>query len=59
MLPTRIISVGIRTMVRPRFEVIHKGYMLTKGRGKKVPNLAIFNHIIIRTTSITSRGWDT
>ena len=58
-LPTRIVRIGIRVMVQPRLEVIHICYMLTKGRGKRVPNLAIFNYMIMGTTFITNRGCGT
>jgi len=56
MLPTRIVSVGIRVMVRHRLKVVNICNMLIGGRGKGVPNLAIHSYTIIGTTSITSRG---
>ena len=56
LVPTRIIRIGIRVMGWPRLEVIHIGYMLTRGKGRRVPNLAIFSYMIMGTTSITSRG---
>jgi len=46
-------------MVRPRLEVVHIGYMLSRGRGKRIPDLAVFNYMIKGTTSIIGRGWDT
>jgi len=45
LLPTRIIGIEIWIMVWPRLRAIHTGYMLNKGRGKRVPNSAIFSHI--------------
>jgi len=56
MLPTKIVSMGIRVMIRPRLEVIHIGNMLTKGTSKGIPNLTIHSLMIMGTTSITSRG---
>jgi len=56
LLPTRIIRIGVRVMGRSRSEVIHIGYILTRRRGKRVPNLAIFNHMIMGIASITGRG---
>ena len=37
-----IIGIRVWVMVWPRLEVVHIGYMLYRGRGKWVPNLAIF-----------------
>ena len=56
LLPTRIIRIEIRVMSQPRLKVIHIGYMLTKGKGKRVPNLVIFSHMITGNASITRDG---
>jgi len=56
LLPTRIIRIGVKVMVRPRLEVIYIGYMFTRGREKMVPKLSIFNHMIMGIASITGRG---
>jgi len=46
LLSTRIIRIGIWVMVRPRLEVVHIAYMVYRGRGKRIPNLANFNYMI-------------
>jgi len=56
LLPTKIVRIGIRVMVRPRLEVIHISYMLTRGRGIRLLNLTIFCHLIMGTISVTSKG---
>jgi len=59
LLPTTIVIIGIRIMVQLRLEVVHIGNMLTRRSGKRIPNLAIFDHMITETTSITNKGWGT
>jgi len=59
ILPSRIVSIGIRIMVRPRLEVIHIDNMPTRGRGKVIPNLIIYSLMIMGTTSVISLRWGT
>jgi len=56
VLPTKIISIRIRVMGWPWFEVIDICNLASRGLGKRTPNLTIQSDKVKRSTAITRRG---